>query len=371
MADRRGRDAGWRGRRVLFVGDLNPWSKGVNRRDALAQLGFAVEALNHTPAGDPETGRSPLSLGFRIAWKLGVQLDTESVNRSIVSTCQTLTPAMLWIEKGNMIRPATLRAVRAACPEVVLAAYSDDDMTAPHNRTRAWAHCLPLYDVVFTTKSYNADSAELPAMGARRVVVVDKAFDPGQHRPVPVDAAARAAWGADVGFIGSYERPRAESLLHLARAGIRVRVWGNGWEAFRERHGNLIVEYRPLLNSPRAPLYSTGICATRINLAFLRKANRDLQTDRSIEIPACGGFMLAEYSGEHARLFEEDREAGFFRDDDELVEKVRHYLAHEDERARIAAAGRERCLASGYSHLDRMRFMAGRALGTDAREQIE
>lgn len=352
----------WPGRRALFVGDLNSWSKGVFRRDALKALGFAVDSVNHTPAGDPEIGRSRVSLAFRIAWRLGVQLDTEGANRSMLQAARAHPPDLVWIEKGNMIRPATLRAVRAACPEAVLASYSDDDMTAAHNRTRAYAHGLALYDVVFTTKSYNADPGELPAMGARRVVFVDKAYDPAQHRPLPVDEAARAAYGADVGFIGSYERPRARSMLHLARAGIPVRVWGNGWESFRESHGNLTVERRPLVNSPRAPLYTTGICATRINLAFLRKANRDLQTDRSIEIPACGGFMLAEYSDEHARLFEPGREAAYFRSDDELVERVRYYLAHEDERARIAQAGRARCLASGYSHLDRMHVMVGEAL---------
>jgi len=348
---------------VLFVGDLNPWSKGLNRRDAFAELGFAVEALPHTPQGDPETGRIPVGLAFRIAWKLGVRLDTEGVNRRIVAACCAAAPDLIWIEKGNMIRPATLRAVRALCPGAVLAAYSDDDMTAAHNRARAWARGLPLYDVVFTTKSYNAAPDELPAMGARRVVFVDKAFDPARHRPVAADDADRAAYGADVGFIGSYERPRAESLLHLARAGVPVRVWGNGWEACRGAHENLLLERRPLVNAPGALRYTTAICATRINLAFLRKANRDLQTDRSIEIPACGGFMLAEYSDEHARLFAEGREAAYFRTDAELVEKVRHYLAHEDERARIAAAGRARCLASGYSHLDRVRFMAAAALG--------
>ena len=92
-------------------------------------------------------------------------------------------------------------------------------------------------------------------------------------------------------------------------------------------------------------------------LAFLRKANRDLHTDRSIEIPACGGFLLAEYSDEHARLFEEDKEAVYFRSRDELVEKVKYYLIHEEERRDIVAAGLQRCRTSGYSHRDRVAFM--------------
>ena len=39
---------------------------------------------------------------------------------------------------------------------------------------------------------------------------------------------------------------------------------------------------------------------------------------------------------------------------DELDAKIRHYLAHDDERRRIAAAGRRRCLEAGYSNAQRL-----------------
>src|SRR4029450_7028444 len=97
-----------------------------------------------------------------------------------------------------------------------------------------------------------------------------------------------------------------------------------------------------------------AICATRINLCFLRKVNRDLQTTRTMEIPACGAFMLAERTDEHRAPFEEGKEAEYFESGVELRAKVDYYLAHEEERRRIGLAGRERCLRSGYSNLDHL-----------------
>ncbi len=152
-------------------------------------------------------------------------------------------------------------------------------------------------------------------------------------------------------------RPRARSLSYLAENGIAVRVWGNGWEAWAARPPGLIIEDRAVVNTEHDLAHTKSLCATRINLGFLRKLNRDTQTDRTMEIPACGAFMLAERSDDHLRLFEEGHEAAFFGSDDELLEKVRYYLGHEDERAAIARAGRQKCLDAGYSETERMRGM--------------
>lgn len=346
-----------RGIRALLVGDLNQYSKGLSRLKAFRALGVDVEACSHSPAGDETLGYPRLSLAFRLAWKLGFHLDSEGVNKWLIEAAQRHRPRIIWIEKGNMVRRSTLMRLKSICPDACIASYSDDDMFNRTNTSRTYRQALSAYDVIFTTKSYNAAPSELPAMGARRVVVVDKAYDPDQHFPIEPTESDREALGSDVGFIGSFEADRAAQMLALARAGVRVRVWGNGWDRFDPLDPNLVIERRPLVNGGEVQSYTRGICSTRINLAFLRKANRDLHTDRSIEIPACGGFMLAEYSDEHARLFVEGKEAAYFRDIDGLIETVRFYLGHEEERQVIARAGRSRCLTGGYRHEDRVKIM--------------
>ena len=153
--------------------------------------------------------------------------------------------------------------------------------------------------------------------------------------------------------MGTFEEQRAQLALAIARSGIAVRIFGNGWDAWRERHPKLRVEGRPVYGDD----YVRTLCATDVNLGFLRKASRDRHTDRSVEIPACAAFLLAERTDEHQALFREGIEADYFEGPLELVRKVHDWLGRPEERRRVAAAGRERCLRDRYDHeaaLERM-----------------
>lgn len=179
------------------------------------------------------------------------------------------------------------------------------------------------------------------------------AYDEPLHRPLTLSDEDVRRYGCDVGFIGSFEKERAESMLYLAERGVPVTVWGNGWKDLINKNPNLVIRNKPVYSEE----YTKAINATKINLCFLRKINRDEITSRSVEIPACGGFMLGERTKRHLEFFEEGKEAEFFSSKEELLEKVKIFLADEGARCRIAEAGLARCLKSGYNHriqLERM-----------------
>lgn len=220
-------------------------------------------------------------------------------------------------------------------------------MAARHNRSHDFDRHLELYDAFLTTKSYNV--AELRAAGCQMVIFVPNSFDPDTHRPMAADHRTQQ-FRAPVSFVGTFERARAASLRKVAEAGIPIRIWGSFWGSWGLPPAGAIVEGRDVIGKD----YARVISASDINLCFLRKLNRDLQTTRSVEIPAAGGFMLAERSDEHRELFEEGVEAELFGSDEELIDKCRYYLAHPNERKRIAEAGRLRCVNSGYDYRSRL-----------------
>ena len=264
------------------------------------------------------------------------------LNRAILERAGTFD--LLFVVKGNLVTAETLRVLKARTPPVSIVGWSCDDICLPHNNSAVLRAAAPLYDLFYTAKSLNITHGELAKMGFREPRFLHQGFDRGIHRPVP-DPASRFA--GKVTFVGFGEQDRFEKMNHLARNGIEVDVWGNGWTGAMRAAAdpNLHIHGYPLFGDD----YADVLCNSAISLCFLRKLNRDLHTSRSFEIPACGGFMLAERTDEHCRYFEEHKEAVYFNDADELLAKVRHYLNRPEDRARIAAAGRQRSLEEDYS----------------------
>src|SRR3990167_579177 len=338
---------------ILVLGSIAGQTK--QRVRAFQELGYQVDtvsdtALNHAPGINYQP-----TLLDRARNKLGFPADKFQINKQLLNKISKEHFDLLWVEKCLCLKPSTLKALKKLQPNLVLIWYSGDDMFARHNQSAYFRKSLPRYDLVVTTKSYNCNTNELPTLGAKRVCFVDKGFDKIMHAPVVVSEDDKEKLVAKVGFIGTYEAARARSVLYLAKHGIPVRIWGNGWKEFARTHPHpkLHVENKPIYDDN----YQKAICATEINLCFLRKLNRDLQTDRTMEIPACGAFMLAERTEEHQRLFVEDKEAVFFdsNNDAELLAKVQYYLARGNERLVIARAGYKRCYRDDYTHEHRLR----------------
>lgn len=341
---------------IVFVGDLNDYTRTFQRYRTLVSMGYKVFGVSSVVVPWRAGINRPGFLG-RFFWKLGFPLDATSVNKKMIEKVRKHKPDVLWIEKGNTIRPATLKVAKKDSPRTKIISTSEDDMYGKHNHSAYYVKGLPYYDVVFTTKLYNIN--ELKTIGARRTELFLDAYNEDIHRPLKLSAEDIKEFGSDVGFAGSFENDRAERMLYLAEHGTRVTIWGNDWRLWTGKHQNLIVKNRHLYGID----YTKVINATKINLCFLRRLNRDEITSRSAEIPACGAFMLGERTKRHMEFLEEGKEAEFFGDDEELLKKVRYYLVNEEKRARIARTGMERCHRSGYSMKAQLNDMLQKVIG--------
>lgn len=325
-------------KKLLFISNSSPERLNHILDGFLSREDLEVKVLNQNIA------HRPSSLLSRFFEKCKIPLDFDDLNSRLVEATQNYDPDIIFIVKGNLIYPKVLAHIRRNYPNTVIVSWSLDDMYAWHNRSLFYTRSLRFYDLVFTSKSYNI--VELKSLGAKKVIFLYQAFSKIYHKPYSVQLNQRGI--EDILFIGFAEKSRFDDLNYLASNNLKIAIYGSGWnkKRYANYHKNLSIHAFDLIGDD----YARAISNAKITLCFLRKANRDLHTTRSIEIPAIGGFMIAERTNEHKVLFEEDKEAIYFDSKEELLEKVTQSLNNDSEREIIRAAGHRKCIEEDYSY---------------------
>jgi hypothetical protein len=328
---------------LLYIGSLASWSNSSRRYKALAQLSDA-QALDT----DPYLLLKYIS-GFQHHLNKGPGIYL--LNRRIRKVVKEQPFDIIWVDNKAYLTTKTLVCIKEQQPVTKIVNLITDD---PFGKfSRSWSlfkKTISHYDAFFVQRQVNQE--EFLKQGAKKVELCYRSFDPDFERPVVLSEEERKLRGAAVGFVGTYENVRASFIAFLIENGIPVSVTGNDWPG-----GEYWEIIKPFYKGPSVynDDYIKAINGLDIALHFLRHANRDEQDSRTFEIPACKRFMLAESSEVHTQLFKENEEAVFFSSKEELLEKVKQYLADPTGREQIALNGYNRCYNSGYTHLERMK----------------
>jgi hypothetical protein len=211
--------------------------------------------------------------------------------------------------------------------------------------------CLPLYNCLFTTKSFHLDDVALRGR-VKQTKLVAHGFDPEVHRPVALSEGTQHQYGCDVSFVGCWSPKKERQLAAIALScpGVDLRIWGPGWQ----RAAPVVAsrwQRRGAFGDELSIIYGT----TKINLGLLSEAGGgtgqgDRVTARTWQIPAAGGFLLHEDTPELARYFEPGREVGIFHSSSDLPQRIRYYLDNDKERTRVLESGYKRCHESNYTY---------------------
>ncbi|MEK7546592.1 MAG: glycosyltransferase [Patescibacteria group bacterium] len=318
-----------------------------------------------------------------------LEVGKKKFNEELFEAVKSWQPDLLFVFMlTDEVSKETLSKIRRETQTKTLAWFPDDTW-------RFWSyshHWTPYFDWVVTV--YDEPLEWYRKLGLKNVIKSCWAANTALYKPTAYglqttdgqttasskQSAVVSSPSADVSLVGSWNKARQRVVDALRKSGISVSVFGAGWPA---RHwlapkalagggGGRISEEEMIklfgqskinlgLNQPNMD-YSLK----SLGKIFFRRSVEKIVPDfwrfprnfrswfvgrkisqikgRVFEIPACGGFLLAGYAKGLERYYEIGKEIAVYRDEKEIPEMVKYYLANEDERKKIALAGYERTI---------------------------
>ncbi len=266
---------------------------------------------------DRDIARFLAPLGIR---KIGAFL----ANKKLIQTARNFAPDLLFIGHCDYIRNWALDEIRQALPKIRMAHFNIDALWMDWH-IRQIRERLTSTDAIFVTTGGPA----LKQFCTGKNVVA--------YMPNPVDAAMesednsrKTEFARDLVFCGKETAgDKRNTVLERLRSDLAGRLRLDFFGMFGQppvwgaRYERVLAESKMALNLNREegwPLYSS---------------------DRIAHLMGNGLLTFLSDQG-HLQKFFSDQEAVFFRDADDLREKLLYYNSHDEERRRVAAAGRAR-----------------------------
>jgi spore maturation protein CgeB len=293
-------------------------------------------------------------LALRLLGRATRQLSAASYNEAILRSVDAFKPCAFVTVKGTSIWPATLMALKS---RGIIAVNYYPDFHFDHSGLDP--STFRLYDRFITTKSFQLDDLKR-RLEPCRVSFLHHGYGSHVHYPRS-KSVSHDDYVCDVGYAGAYSPYKARWLLAVARRlpGLHLRIMGPGW---RRPTLNTELERYILGHELTGDSYCRALQHSRINLAIHfgpaeRSDWQDNVSTRTFEIPACRGFMLHIDNAEVRELFEPGREIDVFSTEEELCEKIRHYLGRPELRGEMIERAYERCVPA-YSYDARAKAIA-------------
>jgi len=275
-------------------------------------------------------------------------------NEGLLKLVYKERPDLVFFTYGGMEKE-TVREITQKSGAVTLILFFDDHWLF-EKFSKYWG---PLYRWVATTDPLAPEKYR--KIGYKNAVFFPQGCNQYGYKPLDLSKIY------DVTFVGRPHGIRRKIITKLEKVGIKVKCFGEGWPTGHISQTDMIKVFsQSKINLNFSE--SSGVFWKQLASLFLyRKEDRSIHLNsprrfidnfktflpsirskqlkaRTFEIPACRGFLLTGYTPHLEDLYGIGKEIESFHNFKELVEKIKYYLIHDEEREKIAKAGYERTL---------------------------
>jgi spore maturation protein CgeB len=330
--------------KILFSGHHNPHFLTITEyiESAIRNLGhelFIFEDCNHLIPG-------------RIRERVPFlnQLDLGIINKKILALAESVNPDIAIVTGGQRISSETISILKSR--GIVCILWTTDPPPVSPQYFQSIMNAAPFYDHIFCQ---GTEAIELfDNAGIKGAQWLPMACDPDYHSPAECSFSDKEKYGSDLVFVGSYYPERA--IIFEAISEFDLAIWGPGWESLRS-DSPLRRCIRGAHTTPAEwlKIYSTSkvILATHYHDPENRFPVYQA-SPRVFEALACGAFVICDDQRDVFSLFQDGEDLVRFLDASDLINKAKYYLAHPEERNKIAERGSRNALKN-HTYIHRIK----------------
>jgi len=273
-----------------------------------------------------------------------VKLFLDLENHGLISLLRKARPDLLFIIKGEFVSPRTVSRIKDQL-KIPVVSYQWDDpfyahadhQTYDRYRRENFARSMHLFDHIFVYDSEYLK--QINDKGIENADLLPLATDLRTYKSVPLTEDEKKEYCYDVCFVGLPFRNRIAMFNNMK--GIKLGVFGDQWEHHLSKVSGGY--FRGKASGEKVlKLYS----ASKIVLNIHHPQSLSGPNTRTFDILACGSFEITDHKKDMEKLFKIGEEIVCFDSERDLIEKTAYYLAHPDERERIARKGFKKILSS-------------------------
>jgi spore maturation protein CgeB len=247
---------------------------------------------------------------------------------------------MVFFLKSETISGKTIRYLKANSGAILINFYPDNPFTFWNGNSNSnILNSLPYFDYFLIWSEQLVPI--LTSAGARRVLYFPFAFDGEMFSDkIEIKGGEREKIKSDLSFVGSWDEQRQRWLEKLLAKmpELKLNVWGDRWLTNLSEKSQLraCIKGAAIYGSDMIKIYKSS----KIVLNFIRKQNLEAHNMRTFEIPACGAFMLTQYTDDQAKtLFRYGHSVQCFKNIEDLVNKIDYFLENDELRLECAKNG--------------------------------
>jgi spore maturation protein CgeB len=264
-------------------------------------------------------------------------------NSELVKCCSILKPDIILIFKGMNIYPETVKTLKTYTQ--IICNYNPDHpflFFSNGSGNDFVKNSIPYYDIYI---SYSSNITEkLKSIYNKNAYCL----------PFGYDETVQTSYVRDVSdcfvFIGAWDKEREAFFNQLPK--LPIKIFGPAWDKSKNNSYNYY-QNRNLLENE---YYSTSQSALGcINLLREQNIVEDSHNMRTFEVPGIGGLLISQRTNEQLNFFEENKEAIYFSDVNELIDKIKAIKKGLFNIEQIKKNALNRSVRSNYSYQCRVK----------------